>query len=178
MEENPKEITKMKTSIELKKELEQIEAKKEQLWKEEKSKVENDLEYDEEEYRGKRIDLIREEERINKEYQTALNREVKVGDGITISLYSDAHAYTIIKRTANTITIQRDKATLKEDFKPEIIPMGFAGRCMNNYEQDYDYERDEDGTTKILHWSEKYGNWIAKGGSVSLGRHEFYDYNF
>ena len=36
----------MKTSIELKKELEQIEAKKEQLWKEEKAKVENDLEYD------------------------------------------------------------------------------------------------------------------------------------
>lgn len=157
----------MKTSIELKKELEQIEAKKEQLWKEEQAKVENDLEYDEEEYRGKRIDLIREEERINKEYQTALNREVKAGDGITI-----------IKHTANTITIQRDKATLKEDFKPEIIPMGFAGRCMNNYEQDYDYERDEDGTTKILHWSEKYGNWITKGGSVSLGRHEFYDYNF
>ena len=168
----------MKTSIELKKELEQIEAKKEQLWKEEKAKVENDLEYDEEEYRGKRIDLIREEERVNKEYQTALNREVKVGDGITISLYSDAHAYTIIKRTATTITIQRDKATLKEDFKPEIIPMGFAGRCMNNYEQDYDYERDEDGSTKVLHWSEKYGNWITKGGSVSLGRYEFYDYNF
>lgn len=36
----------------------------------------------------------------------------------------------------------------------------------------------EDRTTKILHWSEKYGNWITKGGSVSLGRHEFYDYNF
>lgn len=168
----------MKTSLELKKELEQIEEKKEQLWKEEHAKIENDLEYDEEEYRGKRISLIREEEKINKEYKTALNSEVKVGDGITISLYSDAHAYTIIKRTAKTITIQRDRATLKEGWKPEIIPMGFAGHCMNNYEQDYDYERDEEGTTKTLHWSEKNGNWISKAGHVSLGRHEFYDYNF
>ena len=89
------------------------------------------------------------------------------------------NAYEIVKKTNTNIRVWKDgKAILKEDFKPEIIPMGFAGRCMNNYEQDYDYERDEDGSTKVLHWSEKYGNWITKGGSVSLGRHEFYDYNF
>lgn len=72
-------------------------------------------------------DLNRGLEAKTDEYQTALNSEAKVGDGITISLYSDAHAYTIIKRTAKTITIQRDKATLKEGWKPEIITGGFCG---------------------------------------------------
>lgn len=170
----------MKTSIELKKELEQTRKEELEAWKVWNKAVEG------QEYNASIKhplyenvwNLRRKIEALEKEYQTALNSEVKVGDGITIILYSDAHAYTIIKRTATTITIQRDKATLKEGFKPEIIPMGFAGRCMNNYEQDYDYERDEDGSTKVLHWSEKYGNWITKGGSVSLGRHEFYDYNF
>lgn len=123
-------------------------------------------------------DLNRELETKTNEYKTALNNEVKVGDGITISLYSDAHAYTIIKRTQKTITIQRDKATLKEGWKPEIITGGFAGHCVNNNEQDYDYERNEKGETKVLHWSEKQGNWISKVGHVRLGRHEFYDYNF
>lgn len=166
-----KGTNKMKTSIELKKELEEMKKKYDKLWKEY-----ND--HDSKEYNEKQIDLIIKEEKLEDEYQTALNNEVKVGDGITISLYSDAHAYTIIKRTAKTITIQRDKATLKEEFKPEIIPGGFSGYCTNNYEQDYDYERNENGGTRVLHWSEKEGNWITKGGSVRLGRHEFYDYNF
>lgn len=175
-----KGTNKMKTSLELKKELEQIKEEKEQAY-EAWYKATEEMEYNEaikNPLHEKAWDLNRKVKSLEDKYQTALNSEVKIGDGITISLYSDAHAYTIIKRTATTITIQRDKATLKEGWKPEIIPMGFAGRCMNNYKQDYNYERDENGATKILHWSEKYGNWITKGGSVSLGRHEFYDYNF
>lgn len=47
---------------------------------------------------------------------------VKVGDGVTINLWSDRHAATVIKVTAKTVTVRRDKATLNPDFKPEFIP--------------------------------------------------------
>lgn len=170
----------MKTSIEIKKELEQAKKEDQRRWKEWRiatkgiSEKESYLHPLWKEW-TKQLRIV---EGLEREYQSALNYEAKVGDGITIHLYSDSHAYTIIKRTQKTITIQRDKATLKEDFKPEIIPGGFAGHCVNNYEQDYDYKRDEKGATKVLHWSEKNGNWKSKSGSVSLGRHEFYDYNF
>ena len=43
---------------------------------------------------------------------------VKVGDGVTINLWSDRHAATVIKVTAKTVTVRRDKATLNPDFKP------------------------------------------------------------
>ena len=112
------------------------------------------------------------------EIRTITNFNVKVGDGITLSYYSDKHAYTIISRTNKTITIQRDKATLNKNFKPEIIPGGFAGRCINQEEQTYTYERDKEGRTLTLRWSNKYGEFTCKEARVANGRHEFYDYNF
>lgn len=112
------------------------------------------------------------------EIRAITNFNVKVGDGITLNYYSDSHAYTIISRTNKTITIQRDKATLNKNFKPEFIPGGFAGRCINQEEQTYTYERDEEGRTLTLRWSNKYGRFVCKEARVSNGRHEFYDYNF
>ena len=117
---------------------------------------------------------------LQRELNSVNMMNVKVGDGITLNLYSDSHAYTIIARTAKTITIQRDKAALKKDFKPEIVVGGFAGHCMNQNEQEYDYERNPKGETMVIRWSEKNQRWSAPKGYryVSLGRHEFYDYNF
>lgn len=106
------------------------------------------------------------------------NFNVKVGDGITLCYYSDRKAYTIIRRTAKTITIQRDKAILNPNFKPEFIQGGFAGTCINQNEQEYIYERDENGRTLTLRWSDKYGKFVCKEANVRNGRHEFYDYNF
>lgn len=106
---------------------------------------------------------------------------VNVGDGVTICLYSDKHAGTIIKRTAKTITVQRDKAILDPNFKPEWIEGGFAGHCVNQGEQRYTYERDENGAITTYRWSDKYGRYCG-GGDQSItiinGRHEYYDYNF
>lgn len=120
------------------------------------------------------------ERELQRELISVNMMNVKVGDGITLDLYSDSYAYTIIARTAKTITIQRDKATLKKDFKPEIIVGGFAGYCVNQNEQEYDYERNPKGQTMVIRWSEKNQRWSAPKGyrCVSLGRHEFYDYNF
>lgn len=105
---------------------------------------------------------------------------VKVGDGVTIHLYSDAHAGTIVKVTKTSITIQRDKATLNPEWKPEIIPGGFAGHCTNQSDQTYTYERNENGQTETFRWSKKYNRFRdgKNGRSITKGRREFYDYNF
>ena len=106
---------------------------------------------------------------------------VEVGDGVTIHLYSDAHAGTVIKKTKTTITVQQDKATIDPNFKPEFVAGGFAGHCTNQNEQTYTYERDLNGTVTTYRWSKKYNRYQGGGdGSVTVtkGRREFYDYNF
>ena len=106
---------------------------------------------------------------------------VQVGDGVTVCYYSDRHAGTVIKRTAKSITVQRDKATLDPNWKPEFIVGGFAGHCTNQNEQTYTYERDEEGTVETFRWRDKYGSYCGSGDQpikIINGRHEFYDYNF
>ena len=56
---------------------------------------------------------------------------IQVGDGVTVNLWSDRYAATVIKVTKSTATVRRDKATLNPDFKPEWIPGGFAAHCTN-----------------------------------------------
>lgn len=103
----------------------------------------------------------------------------KVGDGATIRLWSDNHACTIIKVTKSSITVQRDKATLHPDFKPEFEMGGFLAYCTNQSEQSYTYERDEQGQVTTLRWSDKYQSYGRPGSQRLIkGRHEFYDYNF
>lgn len=106
---------------------------------------------------------------------------VKVGDGVTVHLWSDAYACTILKITKCSITVQRDKATLNPDFKPEFIIGGFAAHCTNQDEQSYTYEPNPNGAIEVYRWSNKHNCYQGGGdGSIKLtkGRHEFYDYNF
>ena len=112
-------------------------------------------------------------------YYEYFPKNAEVGDGVTLHYYSDAEAYTIIKRTATTLTIQRDKATLDPNFKPEIIPGGFVGHCINQHEQTYTYEPDPNGRIYKAYWSEaKKGYYVSGCLHVTPGRHEYYDYNF
>lgn len=46
---------------------------------------------------------------LESDFNRELNRELEVGDGVTMHLWSDAHACTIIARTSKTLTIQRDR---------------------------------------------------------------------
>ena len=115
------------------------------------------------------------------EHLKELNREIEVGDGVTMCLWSDRHAFTVIARTKATLTIQRDKAILDPSFKPEYVPGGFACHCTNSDEQSYTYERDPNGEIEKCRWSEKRGRWqTGSDGSICIirGRHEHYDYNF
>ena len=117
-------------------------------------------------------------EKLKEQYKVAERYEVKVGDGVTYHLYSDSQACTVIKRTAKTITIQEDKATLDPNFKPEFVVGGFAGHCTNQNEQTYTYESDPNGRTITARWSEKRGAFVYCDKIITNGRHQFYDYNF
>lgn len=124
--------------------------------------------------------LYKEKRNLEKELNGAVANNVQVGDGITLRVYSDCHAFTIIARTEKTLTIQQDKATLKNNWKPEFVHGGFTAHCTNQNEQEYDYEKDEKGQILKIRWSDKKSYWNAPRGyaGISLGRHEFYDYNF
>jgi hypothetical protein len=109
------------------------------------------------------------------------NGGVKPGMGATVSGYSDRAAYTIVavSDSGKTLTLQRDKATLSPDFKPDFIPGGFAGHVANQGDQTYSYAADTNGEL-IKVRLRKNGRFYTKGGApVTIGiRSEFYDYNF
>ena len=131
------------------------------------------------ELRNRFHELHGETQMLDTQIRTERNREIEVGDGVTVTYWSDREAYTVIRKTTKTITIQRDKAILADDFKPEFITGGFSAHCTNNADQHYVYLRDPNGETKVARWSEKHGCYRVDGTlRVSVGRHEFYDYNY
>ena len=125
------------------------------------------------------------------EYADAISA-LKVGDGLSVSLWTDVDAFSIIKRTATTITLQEDTATLADGWTPEFTAGGFSGHCTNQDEQTYDYERNPNGAIikiSLRHWRDENGNerrkWkrvhvrtFERGGDVYIGRQKFHDYNF
>ena len=98
-----------------------------------------------------------------------LHQGIEIGDGVTINLYSDSHACTVIGRTPKTVTCRRDLAIRTDN-------LGFSD-C-----QRYKYEPDEHGTVYTARWSEKRGCFIFGGSKdgklISIGRHEYYDFSF
>lgn len=176
----------MKRSEELREQLAKLKALEEQSYNEMvKSRVDPTMEgwdaawHEWYEKSGRQMakDIREMEQRI----LTEVNREIGVGDGVTLCLYSDRHAYTVIAKTAKTITIQRDKATLDPNFKPQWEVGGFAGHCTNQDEQKWTYERNPNGEIKKCYWSERLGRYTTGGDQsirISPGRREFYDYNF
>jgi hypothetical protein len=111
--------------------------------------------------------------------------DAKVGDGVSEHGYSDSRAGTIISRTAKSITVQYDTATLlnPEDLKFHVG--GFSAHCSTQNAQKYSYAPNpEAGTVKFTR--RKDGSWRNVGAQhvsnryndVTLGRREFYDYNF
>jgi len=115
-----------------------------------------------------------------------------LGDGVTVSVWTDYDAYTVIKRTATTMTLQEDKATMSPNFKPEFVAGGFAGHCVNQGDQTYMYEHNLTGSkikVSLRRWTDEEGNerrlWkkvgtgkFERGGDVCPGRRKFHDYNF
>lgn len=123
-------------------------------------------------------EITEKAEEYSSQFLTPAN--VKVGDGVTMHLWSDAHAGTVVKVTKTSVTVQRDKATRDPNWKPEMIAGGFAGHCTNQDSQTYTYEQDPNGELVKFNWSKKYSQFknTKRGQSLTMGRREFYDYNF
>jgi len=113
------------------------------------------------------------------------------GDGVSVSLWSDWEAYTIVSRTETRMTLQEDKATRDPAWKPEWVAGGFAGHCTNQRSQKWLYERDPTGPIlqislrKYTHEGTERRVWKRAGvgrhelgGAVTPGRSKFHDYNF
>jgi hypothetical protein len=104
-----------------------------------------------------------------------------VGDGVTVHGWSDSHAYTVVKvNGATKFTAQRDKATRTNRDDDTFSPGGFFGHTTSPKGQGWSYETDEDGST-ITVTRRKDGTFRPSGQGtkpVSMGRHEYYDYNF
>jgi len=115
---------------------------------------------------------------LSKKYGDYFRENAQVGDGVTVHLWTDAHAYTIIRRTAKTLTLRRCKATRANGFKPDFIPGGFSAVCLNNEDQEWEYDEDLNGKIVQAHWSQrKHGFYVNRELIVTPGRNEFYDYN-
>lgn len=102
-----------------------------------------------------------------------------VGGGANVCHYSDRTACTVIRvsPSGKTLWMQEDIATL-DDWKPEIVPGGFAGHCVNNAEQRYAYQPNPQG---VIHRASRRKDdriRTTNGESVIPGRHHFHDYNF
>lgn len=116
----------------------------------------------------------------------------EIGGGITVSLYTDAHAYTVVKKTAKTMTLQEDDATLLNGQDLQFHPGGFVAHCSNQRIQEYSYKTNPKGPMikiTLRTWIDDEGNecraWKRsgvktneRGGNAFPGRHKFHDYNF
>ena len=121
---------------------------------------------------------FKKQQELKKILATGERRNVIVGEGVTVCLYSDRHAYTVVKRTKNKLFIQRDKATLNKNSKPEIIQGGFVGFMANNNDLKYDYAQNPEIPVDVAYWSEKRGCFTLNGCPIVNGRNEYFDYSF
>lgn len=108
-------------------------------------------------------------------------RPVEVGDGMSIKLYTDVTACTVIARTAKTLTLQEDEAKLLngpdsgEKDALTFEPGGFVGHTSGR--QRYAYTRDENGAKFTARLTKK--GWSVPGYIATYsGRMKHYDYNF
>lgn len=107
-----------------------------------------------------------------------LNKEnVKVGLGCSVHGWSDSESYTVIKvsKTIHKITVQRDHA--ERLTKPEFIPGGFGAICVNNREIEYKITPNPTDSTRDF-YANKNGEYCFCKKPLSVGRFEYYDYNF
>lgn len=116
--------------------------------------------------------------KITDEYNRYFHREVTVGDGATLCLWTDRHAYDVIRVTPRTLVLRRCKVIPDPNWAPQFVVGGFCAHCTNQGSQEWNYEPDPDGDVIRAVWSEKKGRYMHHGATVIAGRHEFYDYNF
>lgn len=94
--------------------------------------------------------------------------------------YSQSYPWLLvgISPSGKTATVARVRTASDPDWKPEIIPGGFVGHCVNQHDQTWLYAGVDAETVKIR--LDKHGKWVRHGVRFveSDGPDYFYDYNF
>lgn len=113
--------------------------------------------------------LESERDKLKEERIIVKATNIDVGDGISLSPYTDWHAYTVIERRETlkgfVLKIQKDNA-IRTDKN------GMSDS------QDYRFERDKNGRIEEVRWSNKKNWFTCDIYKVMLGRYEYYDYSF
>ena len=105
--------------------------------------------------------------------------ELEPGDHCHKCCWSDIEPCTVINRTAKSITVRFDKATLAKDWKPEFVTGGFSAICTNIHDQRWDIEEDPEGEVEVFRWSKRLNCFKNKSDErLYPGWYKFYDYNF
>lgn len=106
--------------------------------------------------------------------------ELKEGLGVTRHGYTDALPYEVT-RVVNPkhLHVRGLKAERDPSWKPEVVPGGFAGHCVNNYEQRWFLSSQPEAKSLSIRLH-KNGRWYdARGNRYTVGKATyFYDYNF
>lgn len=92
--------------------------------------------------------------------------------------YTDITPFEVIRKTKKTIMIREMKTEL-DNFKPEIIPGGFAGICINQHDQKWIIKADPIAPV-FRAYLRKDGYYYANGNRYALADRpvKYYDYNF
>lgn len=91
--------------------------------------------------------------------------------------YSQSYPWVEIARTAKTVTLAKVVVKADPEWKPNILPGGFAGHCDNQHAQTWLFDKIDVYHTVTIR-ATKLG-WSRKGVKFreNVAR-EFYDYNF
>lgn len=92
---------------------------------------------------------------------------LKVGDGVTITAYSDRRAATVVSISPSGKTVK-----VQEDIAIRTDTNGMSES------QDYRYERDPNGYVASFRWAPKRMRFHSKSGGLARGRDHHYDYSF
>ena len=91
--------------------------------------------------------------------------------------YSQQYPWVEVKRTPKTVTLAKVIVASDPDWKPEMVPGGFAAHCTNQSSQTWLYDSVDYSDTKTIRATKK--GWSNKGTRfVEDMAREFYDYNF
>lgn len=95
--------------------------------------------------------------------------------------YSDVDPFEVVRSVSEiTIEVREMDAVRDPDWKPEFIPGGFAGHCINQDEQRWIITSNAANRVIRLR-RDKRGNWKDKYGnrySLHTKPVKHYDYNF
>lgn len=95
--------------------------------------------------------------------------------------YSDVTPYEVVRVVSEqTLEVREMSSQRDPNYKPEFIPGGFAGHCINQDDQQWIINSNPEGRvirirrTKRGTWQDKYGNKFA----INSKPVRYYDYNF